>query len=75
MESAVNNRNLYNAMMAWLGPPDGWIASNLNIKLNPVVLYLSTDEILEFGDLSSLPKTTTFANSSGSNALYFLEFW
>ena len=75
MESATNNRNLYNAMLAWLGNPDAWITANPNNKLNPIVLYLSTGKIFKFGDLSYLQKTTTCGNSPGTNSLHFLEFW
>ena len=75
MESATNNRNLYNAMLAWLGTPDAWITANPNNKLNPIVLYLSSGKIFKFGDLSYLQKTTTCGNSPGTNSLHFLEFW
>ena len=56
MESATNNRNLYNAIMVWIRSPDGWITANPNNKLNPVVLYLSTGKVFEFDDLSYLEK-------------------
>ena len=73
-ESALNQRNCYNAMMIRSGTPLFWVTANPNCVENPIVLHMITGEVLKFPDLTATEKSNLIGQNPGSTAVYFREF-